>query len=181
DRPVRTFSNSDYMLFLTLHGAMHNWCRLFWLRDIAEIAVRPGFIRWQEVIAKAKEMNLMRTLSSGVILAGRLFGTDVPEELLYAFRKDRKSERIIRNASRTLAERATKKTELGTRLLGLSTDLCFRQGFRHKLKISLSFLTSYSDWELLPLPEKLFFLYYFLRPFLWLYRWGFGKKFKGKN
>ena len=43
-------------------------------------------------------------------------------------------------------------------------------------QLLMKYLTGPSDWKLLPLPEKLFFLYFPLRPFLLLWRRLAGNK-----
>ncbi len=72
--------NKHYtFLYLTLHGGVHQYRRLFWLRDVAE-----ALISWeldhQKVLSDAKAMGIERLLGISLVLADELFQVDIPKE-----------------------------------------------------------------------------------------------------
>jgi len=66
-------------LYLVLHGGVHQYRRLFWLRDVAK-ALTTWELDHQKVLADAKSMGIERLLGTGLELARELFQADLPEE-----------------------------------------------------------------------------------------------------
>ena len=72
--------NKHYtFLYLALHGGVHQYRRLFWLRDVAE-----ALISWeldhQKILADAKAMGIERLLGISMELAKEIFSIEIPEE-----------------------------------------------------------------------------------------------------
>jgi hypothetical protein len=93
--------NKHYtFLYLTLHGGVHQYRRLFWLRDVAE-----ALISWeldhQKVLSDAKAMGIERLLGLSLVLASELFHVEIPEEYKAYLEDNRK---IIGKLKRTAFE-----------------------------------------------------------------------------
>lgn len=75
-------SREDTILYLCAHGAGHSWFRLFWLVDLAEIMRQNQKTDWDRLMLKAVELDIMRPLAQGVILAHMFFDVPLPGQIL---------------------------------------------------------------------------------------------------
>ena len=79
-RTVPTLSLEDTLLFLVAHGAKHEWERLMWVCDVAELLARHhGAIDWDRLLAEAHSGGQLRLLHLGILLAADLLGARAPE------------------------------------------------------------------------------------------------------
>ena len=76
-------------LYLILHGGVHQYRRLFWLRDVAE-ALKRWELDHRKVLSDAKDMGLERLLGIGLELAGEVYQVNIPEEYRAYLDEDRK-------------------------------------------------------------------------------------------
>ncbi|GAA4008193.1 hypothetical protein GCM10022211_22140 [Sphingomonas humi] len=67
--------------YLAVHGASSAWFRLKWLADFAAIVARTPAPQLASVVEQAPRLGAGRTLAAALILANRLLGTPLPEEL----------------------------------------------------------------------------------------------------
>lgn len=75
-------------VLLCWHGAKHAWSRLVWIADL-DTAVRRGLVKdWASVVDRARQMGAVRLLHLGLLRAASVFGTQVPESLIDAARRD---------------------------------------------------------------------------------------------
>jgi hypothetical protein len=172
-KKVMTLAPEDLLLYLCAHAVMHCWGRLGWIADIARlIHQRPGF-DWDLALAQAREQRSERTLFLGLLLAGDLLGASVPAAVERQMRADKTVE--------TLAARVGAWLFLsGGSAPGLvARDLYYfklQKGLRDKFGYLFRLLTApnVNDWDFLPLPASLSFLYPLVRPirFIKNYVWG---------
>lgn len=152
--------------YLLAHGTMHRWYKLFWLKDI-DIFIRKNLItdtrRFNEL---ALLFGNKEIINQSFGLLKLLFNTDVPEVLLHNKRKNNiiNSSLVSIKKDEMLIHRRT--TERFRRWLYL---ISLKPGLRHLVSCIRTPMTNYIDWKLLPLPDRFFFLYYILRPFLWFW------------
>jgi hypothetical protein len=79
-RTVPTLSLEDTLLLLVAHGAKHEWQRLIWVCDVAELLARHhGAIDWHRLLGEARSGGQLRLVHLGVLLAADLLGARVPE------------------------------------------------------------------------------------------------------
>ena len=171
---VLSLAPEDLIMILSVHGAKHMWQRLQWICDIAEVVRAHPQIDWARLMGRAGELGCQRMVCLGLLLASDLLDAPVPTGI---------AQRLY--ASSEVASLATKVSK------GLFGPPCARLGALERFRFHLAareragdrvrclvfFLHSaitptYGDWELLPLPSRLFFLYYFLRPFRVLGKYG---------
>ena len=162
-RQLPGLSPEDLLLALCLHGSTHFWERLGWIGDIAGLIERRRDIDWQLVINNATRQGSRRILSLGLSLASELLEAPIPPEVLRTVEKD--------TVVRTLAERVQQRlfaqdVPVSSILDGALLQLRMRERKRDKLRSSLRLAATprVYDWMFLPLPDRLFFLYYLLRP-----------------
>jgi hypothetical protein len=158
---VPSLSPVKNILVLCMHGSKHWWSRLMWVCDVAQALKTERDIDWLALCGEAARVGLFRPLALGVMLATRLCGTVVPEEVLNRFERIRSmrvmatflSEHLIAEPGRLPAGRIPYNVQL----------LGFRD--RTAALLSLSFLRpNPQDRALIRLPKSLDALYYLVRP-----------------
>ncbi|VEF49082.1 Uncharacterised protein [Bacillus freudenreichii] len=159
----------DQILALVTHGARHAWSRLRWLMDIHQLLNMDQ--EWGTVINHLRKYQCDTLGGQSFILSNQLFKTSVPNEILSTINKK----------SQGLAQKAVFYME---RMVNLHTDPVpadianYHKGYlfslmsrRQKAIYALSILHPfYTDVETLPLPKNMHFMYFPLRPFLWIWR-----------
>jgi hypothetical protein len=73
-RKFRTLARSDLFLFLSAHGAKHEWERVRWICDLVQLEPELSELEVNEVIDLAGEMNARRILALGLYLSRSLLG-----------------------------------------------------------------------------------------------------------
>ena len=173
----RTLGEDDEFLYLACHGTRHGWSRLDWLCDVAAILACMAPARLELVARTAAQRRLDIVLSSTLRLCKAAFHVEAPstgrgEE------KPRGTERpaggkraafIAAAAARTWG--SPEKPAPGSQLpLKLALKLALKLDLRYVLHEMLATLIAPRDWARIDLPDRLFFLYFPLRPLLWLTR-----------
>lgn len=162
---AETFSPETLLLTLCIHGAKHLWAALKWVSDIAALLDTYPNLNWERCFARAAEIDSERTLLVGLRLAHTLLRAPLPEDVEHRLAADLEVDE--------LAEVARRSLEISHDAVSFVAMMDFyvrlRRKRRHQLSVvpialrhGLSPLER--DKELLPLPERLFFLYYLLRP-----------------
>ncbi|UVI29112.1 nucleotidyltransferase domain-containing protein [Paenibacillus spongiae] len=165
---VFLLGSEDLFMYLVSHGARHGWFRLRWLADIDRMARRN--LNWGMLIPLMRRYRCLHLGGQALTLASGLFRTPIPHEagpmLLGAHQRElaQRSLYFIRD----MVSFAPGSKELDRTykryLFALKTK-------RQKSVYLISQLyPSFRDTEALPLPKALHFLYFPLRPFVWLWR-----------
>src|SRR5207245_4104462 len=68
----------------------HQWQRLMWICDVAELIRAHQQMDWQRLLEQAKTSGGKRMLLLGLFLANDLLGTDLPEHILPGIQADPK-------------------------------------------------------------------------------------------
>ena len=173
EREVLTLSPEDSLLILCVHGAKHVWERLGWICDVAELVRVYNQMDWRRVIDQARELGSERMLFLGLFLASDLLGAALPVEV---------SQRVLANAPvKTLGARVRERLFAETDgVRGFIQSSLFQLRARERLRdklhycLRLATTTTIEDWEFLPLPSSLAFLYYPLRPLRLVRKYGWG-------
>lgn len=166
--PISTFSSVDHILILCIHAAKHDWNRLSWLCDISEY-IKSQEIDWCEILEKSSQMNINKILFINLILSKDLFDLKLPENILRIITSNKSSidisikikEKILMNKSINLFDKFV-------------LDLNKRDNIVYGIKDSINGLTkpTYTDFLDFSLPKSLFYLYFIIRPFFLLKRYG---------
>ena len=152
----------DLLLILCVHGAKDLWERLEWICGIAEL-VQAHNINWEIVRQQAKELGAERTLFLGLQLASEIFDARLPESVVNHIA----SQPVIG----VLAAQVSQNLLAGTPSPGLRKKILFHIRTKERLVdrlrycLRLLFTTTPVDWQSLPLPASLSFLYPLIRPF----------------
>jgi hypothetical protein len=159
---------NDLVLYLCGHGVRHEWFRAKWLGDLARIHA-AGRVDWATCLEAARGLGQQRVLLSSLLLLQQVYSLPVPE-LTEARRRSLPPLLILG------PRRALKAPELLGLLATLMRSFRYyrcdrlilpRQNWR---EFSGKMLYSRVDYHVLHLPDRLFWAYVPLRPFLWLWR-----------
>jgi hypothetical protein len=171
-REVATFSPEDTLLILCVHADTHLWERLTWLCDIARLLDAYPALDWGQVLRRARDSGSDRILFLGLRVAGDVLGARVPEDIGRRVRADA--------AVAALAAEVTARLFRDDAPEPVTLDLeksVFQLRSRPRLwdKLRLAATPNETDWALLPLPRPLYPLYYVVRPFRLLVKYGLGR------
>lgn len=176
EQPVYLLGYEDLLLFLVMHGSRHGWSRLRWLQDIDRL-LHTRMVDPQMFQKLLKKHRCTHLAGQSLWLCEQLLHTEIPEP----YRKLMRSGKSKRLAQQALFY-VRKMINLHDYPLPADVDRYHKRYLftlmsgRQKLLYVLSFLYPYpEDVELLPLPRKLHFFYFPLRPFLWVWRKTMGK------
>jgi hypothetical protein len=78
---VFSFAPENLLWFLCLHGAKHQWKRLRWICDIAELVREYPDLNWKQTISHAERLGMERRLYLGLFLANRLLDMPLSSEI----------------------------------------------------------------------------------------------------
>ncbi len=171
---VSTFVPEDLLLVLCVHGSKHFWERLLWLCDVGETVNLFREMNWDDLMAKAAALGGERMLLLGLSLAHSLLGVDVPITVLDKVRADSAVEKLAEDVRRRLFAEPEDTMEI----LEWSAFHPFHYRMRERWRDRLGYVflkivePNAADWMERPLPEKLFPLYYFLRPLRLIRKFG---------
>lgn len=168
--PVYHLGKVDLFLFLVSHGARHGWFRLRWLVDIDRLLKQE--LNWSLLLILSKRFQCNPVVGQALFLANQLVGSEVNGILMGT---------MYREHSRKIAQEALYFIErmeiLHTTTTSKETDNYYQRHLislmtiRKRLFYYISCLHPLPiDAETLPLPKTLHFLYFPLRPFLWVLR-----------
>jgi len=161
----------DQVLYLCSHGAEHAWSRAKWLGDLARIHA-VSKVDWEVALEQARASRQEKTLLLGLRLLHILHDLPVPclqgnpwEQLspflvdspLYALQMDR--DPFAEGGLDLLPDRL--------RFFRYERQILPRKNWRESLS-ELAYCRE--DFGVLRLPDRLFWAYTPLRPFLWVWR-----------
>ncbi|WP_078553432.1 nucleotidyltransferase family protein [Bacillus alkalicellulosilyticus] len=168
--PVYLLGKEDLFLFLVSHGARHGWSRLRWLVDIHQLLKKE--IQWHTLIPLLKKYHFCSVAGQALILSTHLLQTPEYMESLPFIRR-RRSMKLAQEAIFYLERRVNLHTDPVPEEISRyhKQHLFSLMSWQQKIVFILSFLYPYpEDAQTLPLPKSLHFLYFPLRPFLWVWR-----------
>ncbi len=170
-KQLQTLSTEDLISVLCLHGFTHLWERLGWTCDVAGLIDRQRNINWQVLLNNAVRQGSRRILSLGLLLASELLEAPLPLDVLQTAKADPEVRTLAEQVQRRLF--ATGPAPSGL-LAGTSLQLRMRERKRDKLTscLRLAAAPRVYDWMLMPLPARLFLLYYLLRAIRLAARYG---------
>lgn len=152
----------DLLLILCVHGTKDLWARLEWIVGIAELIRNHPDLDWAAARKLAKESGAERILFLGLFLAREFFAAKLPEEVAR-----RISEDTALATLGTWVRASLVKPQADSLRQSIMFHVRAKDRGLDKLRYCarLLFTTTPVDWQILPLPGSLSFLYAFLRPF----------------
>ena len=166
--------DEETLLHLCAHGAKHAWYRMKWVFDLPNVLESRDW-DWPALRAKARRYRCERELLLGLAIAERLSNWEVPPAVrpwLDEFDAGGKYFGFI-------AQAMTRPDRWMNTPAGIFRRNRYMARFNDGLDCWMyqlaTIVTSRRDWELLPLPDALFPLYFLLSPFT--NAWEIGRRF----
>jgi len=170
NRPIYYLGGEDLFLFLVSHGARHGWARLRWLLDIKQLSNQK--LDWTVLPALLHKFQLAAVGGQALWLASRLIGAPLREEMKPLL-QSRRAEWLAEDALFYIR----RKVNLHSPPVPRDVESYHKKylfalmPLGQRLKFVASMLHPYpEDARTLPLPKRLHFLYFPLRPFLLVWR-----------
>jgi hypothetical protein len=168
--PIYYLGNEELFFFLVTHGARHGWSRLRWLIDIDQLIKKS--LDWQRIQYLFKTYNHLPLAGQSLILANQLLHTPIerPNQIIHlnlnAWRYAQDALFYIKQMIHLHDEPLPKYVSRYHK-----RHLISLMSIKQKSLFYMSFLFPYPEDALtLPLPKRLHYLYFLLRPFLWTWR-----------
>jgi hypothetical protein len=168
--PTYYMGQEDLFFFLVTHGARHGWSRLRWLVDIHQIAKKD--LKWDTILKLLNRYQGLHIGGQALILSLELLNTAIEKDM-QPLLKGNRSNKLAQEAIFYLEKMVNLHTDPVPKDIAKhhTKHLFSLMSFQQKIFYFLSVLHPYyTDVETLPLPKKLHFLYFPLRPFLWVWR-----------
>jgi len=164
---VRSFVGENLLLYLCIHGTQHVWQSLDHVCCVNEVIRVNPKLEWGAVIAKAESLGAYTMLCTAILLAKKLLDSDVPEAIVSKMKNDRSVLRLVDEKCREITDSLSHQQE--TPLFSHRFDTFHLRSLDSKWAAvrylcHLVFVPTRYDWEVYPLPAKLSFLHYILRP-----------------
>jgi len=165
--PDKPMNEVDNFLYLCTHGTEHGWFRFKWLFDLPQIMDRVAF-DWAQVRDRAIMLDSLDHLEITMLVLQSMLNEPIPEVINVHLHASKYTDQL-KYILGAIASSSVFNDNDTNRLAYLRY---MRSLSRRKINwdLTLKYLTSPKDWKLLPLPSSLFFLYFPLRPFLFLWR-----------
>ncbi|OFX88395.1 MAG: hypothetical protein A2W99_07950 [Bacteroidetes bacterium GWF2_33_16] len=159
-------SRIDNLVYLAAHGAIHQWYRLFWLKDFSVIIAQTSPDELKRAWELSKKLQLANCFIQACQLAHKFYKTEFP---------DFPGMDVHKKSLQTIPIKSIRINDLKQRgIVGKINHVLYRlklkTDFRYYFDLIFRLRTHLSDWELIKLPDNFFYLYYLLRPFLLIYK-----------
>jgi Uncharacterised nucleotidyltransferase len=167
--PIYILGIEDLFYFLVSHGSRHGWSRLRWLIDIERILKKDLDVN--NLLHILRKYHSIQLAGQALILISELFSVTIKKEFTYLMKKNH-SINLANKTSFYLKNKVNLHTNPVPQFVSHYHNdyLFFMKTKTQKLLFLLSFLYPYpEDKETLPLPRLLHFLYFPLRPLLWVW------------
>jgi hypothetical protein len=165
-----TLPEDEMFLYLCVHGAVHVWFRLKWIADIAALLHKMDASEVARIARHARLLAVRLPFHQALILAHGLLAAPVPSEILAEAHADKAARRMAIAAHKAIAWRGSPAEPSDTPWFNTWVALQayrLKPNLRYRWIEFLDQICAPEDWNRLPLPEWLFFLYPLLRPFSW--------------
>ena len=170
---LTTLNDEALFAYLCVHGTMHGWSRLKWIADVAAFLSRRDDRDIQRLYDAAHALGAGKAPAATLLLCERLFDTDLPASLRAGLDRDGIAKGLAAHAHSCLDHGRGEAEVDRYSLPGLRTEASqlFIGGTpRYFLGELRRKWVSQIDRAIVILPERLTFLYHFLRLPLWLSR-----------
>lgn len=160
------FSDEDLLFYLCVHGNQHTWKQLDHVCCVAELINKNQNLDWDAVFQSATRYRGLRMLAIGLLLAQDLFKITIPEQFSVRLREDPQAVELAQQISLNLFSSTQFSSDsvshrfMRYHLLSMDRPLL---AIRYALR--LLFIPTRYDWQCYPLPARLSFLHYLIRPF----------------
>ena len=163
-------SKIDNIAYQAAHGSIHQWYRLFWLKDFSKLLTRINSEEIKKAFKLSEKLKLQKCFIQACLLSHLIYKTDLPDFINLDINKN-----LIKIPLDSIHINDLSKQGLKGKIKFVLYRLQLKPDFKYYFELIYRLRTHLTDWELLRLPRALFFLYYILRPFLLVFKFLFRK------
>jgi hypothetical protein len=169
-RVLKTLARIDLFLYLCVHGAIHRFAILKWIADIAAMLRAMTREEFAQVVARASSLGVTAEMVAALVLIERMLAVSAPCPIVSG-KADAQAMRIVEASYAMLSKGESSRTALQlSRIPRLIYRLRLRSRWRYRREQMLGVAIRPADWDVIDLPDALFWLYLGLAPFGWLLR-----------
>lgn len=170
---VSTFSPENLLWFLCVHGSKHQWERLSWICDIAQLLHTYPTLDWQWLIAYTRQKSISRRLYLGLLLAHQLFDVPLPQLIQTELAQNPVVRALAKTAIETITDDSdTDESDTGftpSQMRGMPFQLRSMERSTDRARYVISVLGLFlaptvEDRNMVRLPAFFSPLYYLIRP-----------------
>ena len=165
-------SKIENLVYQAAHGSIHQWYRLFWLKDFSVLITKTYENELKSAYNLAKHLKLDKTFVQACMLSNQIYNSKKID-----FIKSKIESRLIKTALNSIHSTDLSHKKIIGKLRFVFYRLKLKKDSKYYRELLFRLRTHLSDWEIIKLKDSQFFLYYFLRPFLIIYKFFFRKKF----
>jgi hypothetical protein len=163
-------SRIENLVYQAAHGSIHQWYRLFWLKDFSVLISKTSEKEISDAFELSVKLNLDKTFIQACELSKMLYKVAIPDISTFKIKESLIKIPLKSIKSTDLSQRGIKgKLGFVFYRLSLKKDFNYYRDLIYRLRTHLI------DWEMIKIKDSFFFLYYILRPFLLVYRFLFRK------
>ena len=164
--PMRTLSTDHYFIYLSAHGTLHKWFRLFWLRDIHEMLIQNK-VNWKEAIQIARDNKILPIISESLIVSQLFFNSTIPDELL-KIKANNKANKLTGKIIKAINQPASAFQSKGIGHLKSIFYLSqLKNDLRYKMNCFIKLFINSEELKTFTLPAIFLPIYCFKRFFSW--------------
>ena len=170
---VMSFPPEVMLLILCVHGSKHQWTRLQWVCDVAELLRAFPELDWERVTRYASRYGSQRMLALGVLYAHDLLGTTLPTEVLGRFAQDEEAASLVRDLRPQLdSDGEGVHDSVDPSVFYLWMRGCWWDKVKYAIYLCIKRKAVAKEQSSCPPPVSLTFLYYLLWLFLKVGKYG---------
>jgi Uncharacterised nucleotidyltransferase len=163
-RPIKTLAPDDHLMFSLAHATKHGWG---WgsLRAMADIAAlsATGRVDWDRDEREMERLGCARMTRLGALLAHAFAGAPVPASVLERAVSDPRTMRLARGITQRLFPAPGLVPSVYTDWM-VPVRAIDGWNKRARYFIDRGLRPTIEDWEAMPLPHALYWMYYLTRP-----------------
>lgn len=167
----RSLATEELLLYLTIHGAKHQWERLEWLLDIATILENKK-IDWDHLFSLMTQTKTEKIFLSTCLLCDYYFDTCLPSVVINkanSIHIDSLVKKLQRQFEHDFNDPLKKETN--TKKISLAQFYLLPNAKSKILYIASLFQPTALDYQSVNLSEKYTYIYYLIRPYNVVKRW----------
>jgi hypothetical protein len=174
NQTVQTLSPEDLLIYLCVHGTKELWARLGWICDVAEVIQAHPDLNWTTIWHEAQRLQVQKMVLLGLLLVERVLGMEtaalISVEITTEVQQlvNQVCDRIYYQPERSLKGLTWEKFSFHWLAMSRKRDR-LRYGLRGLAAIAIKpffnlFRPSYKDQDFFPLPQRISYGYYIVRP-----------------